>query len=90
LLLSTMLADAGIGEWGFSALVEADGRHILFDTGARPDTVLHKARELGIDLAGVFIEHTKAQEIFPVYRLRELTGFGGAHARSAPSARRRI
>jgi hypothetical protein len=25
-ILSTMLADQGIGEWGFSALVEADGR----------------------------------------------------------------
>ena len=24
-ILSTMLADEGIGEWGFSALVEADG-----------------------------------------------------------------
>jgi 7,8-dihydropterin-6-yl-methyl-4-(beta-D-ribofuranosyl)aminobenzene 5'-phosphate synthase len=25
-ILSTMLADAGIGEWGFAALVEVDGR----------------------------------------------------------------
>lgn len=32
-VLSTMLADRGIGEWGFAALVEADGRRILFDTG---------------------------------------------------------
>src|SRR5580704_9880527 len=39
-ILSTMLADGGIGEWGFAALVEADGRKILFDTGARPNTVL--------------------------------------------------
>lgn len=53
LVLSTMLADAGVGEWGFAALVEADGRRILFDTGARPDTVLKNARELGVDLAGV-------------------------------------
>lgn len=38
-VLSTMLADNdGIGEWGFSALVVADGHRILFDTGARPDT----------------------------------------------------
>ena len=29
-ILSTMLAEAGIGEWGFSALVEADGYHVLF------------------------------------------------------------
>src|SRR5277367_4427359 len=53
-LLSTMLtADDGIGEWGFSALVEVDGHRILFDTGARPDTVLNNARELNVDLAGV-------------------------------------
>ena len=40
LILSTMLAESGIGEWGFSALVEADGHQILFDTGKYPDTVL--------------------------------------------------
>src|SRR5207244_12541809 len=50
---STMLASRGIGEWGFAALVEVDGRRILFDTGARPDTVLMNAREMGIDLSGV-------------------------------------
>jgi 7,8-dihydropterin-6-yl-methyl-4-(beta-D-ribofuranosyl)aminobenzene 5'-phosphate synthase len=52
-ILSTMLADDGIGEWGFAALVEADGHKILFDTGARPNTVLENARELKIDLSGV-------------------------------------
>jgi 7,8-dihydropterin-6-yl-methyl-4-(beta-D-ribofuranosyl)aminobenzene 5'-phosphate synthase len=52
-VLSTMLADKGIGEWGFAALVEADGRQLLIDTGARPDTVLQNARELGIDLSQV-------------------------------------
>jgi 7,8-dihydropterin-6-yl-methyl-4-(beta-D-ribofuranosyl)aminobenzene 5'-phosphate synthase len=52
-ILSTMLADLGFGEWGFSALVEADGNRILFDTGAHPDTVLKNAKELGIDLAGI-------------------------------------
>jgi 7,8-dihydropterin-6-yl-methyl-4-(beta-D-ribofuranosyl)aminobenzene 5'-phosphate synthase len=53
-VLSTMLTDrAGMGEWGFSALVAADGRRILFDTGARPETVLQNARELKIDLSGV-------------------------------------
>jgi 7,8-dihydropterin-6-yl-methyl-4-(beta-D-ribofuranosyl)aminobenzene 5'-phosphate synthase len=51
--LSTMLADEGIGEWGYAALVEADGKRILFDTGARPRTVLDNARELGIDLSSV-------------------------------------
>src|SRR5690349_12646958 len=30
-ILSTMLTDrAGLGEWGFSALIETDGRRILF------------------------------------------------------------
>ncbi|HXM13856.1 MAG TPA: MBL fold metallo-hydrolase [Candidatus Eremiobacteraceae bacterium] len=52
-ILSTMLADDGIGEWGFSALVEADGHKILFDTGARPNTVLENAKELKIDLSDV-------------------------------------
>lgn len=52
-ILSTMLADEGIGEWGFSALVEADGKKILFDTGARPNTVLENAKELKLDLSDV-------------------------------------
>ncbi|HTS62298.1 MAG TPA: MBL fold metallo-hydrolase [Candidatus Acidoferrales bacterium] len=53
-VLSTMLADNdGIGEWGFSALVVADGHRILFDTGARPDTVLNNSRDLKIDLTNV-------------------------------------
>jgi 7,8-dihydropterin-6-yl-methyl-4-(beta-D-ribofuranosyl)aminobenzene 5'-phosphate synthase len=55
-VLSTMLAGdpvRGIGEWGYSALVEVDGARILFDTGARPETVLENARELGIDLSTV-------------------------------------
>jgi 7,8-dihydropterin-6-yl-methyl-4-(beta-D-ribofuranosyl)aminobenzene 5'-phosphate synthase len=51
--LSTMLADVGVGEWGYSALVEVDGRRILFDTGAHPDVVLRNAKELGIDLSTV-------------------------------------
>jgi 7,8-dihydropterin-6-yl-methyl-4-(beta-D-ribofuranosyl)aminobenzene 5'-phosphate synthase len=53
-VLSTMLTDFhGVGEWGFSALVEVDGRRLLFDTGNRPETVLDNAKELGIDLSGV-------------------------------------
>jgi 7,8-dihydropterin-6-yl-methyl-4-(beta-D-ribofuranosyl)aminobenzene 5'-phosphate synthase len=60
-ILSTMLAEAGIGEWGFAALVECDGHKILFDTGARPETVLKNAEELEIDLSDVvdvFISHS--------------------------------
>jgi 7,8-dihydropterin-6-yl-methyl-4-(beta-D-ribofuranosyl)aminobenzene 5'-phosphate synthase len=52
-ILSTMLADKGIGEWGFAALVEADAHRVLVDTGARPNTVLENARELGVDLSDV-------------------------------------
>lgn len=56
-VLSTMLAGdpmfKGIGEWGFAALVQADGYRILFDTGLRPQTVLHNARELGLDLSDI-------------------------------------
>jgi 7,8-dihydropterin-6-yl-methyl-4-(beta-D-ribofuranosyl)aminobenzene 5'-phosphate synthase len=53
-VLSTMLADAaGIGEWGFAALVEVDGQRLLFDTGAREETVLRNAQELNLDLSGI-------------------------------------
>lgn len=52
-ILSTMLADSGIGEWGFAAIVEADGHRILFDTGERPETVYRNAEELKVDLSSV-------------------------------------
>jgi len=52
-VVSTMLADKGVGEWGFAAVIEADGHRLLFDTGDRPETVLQNARELGIDLSTV-------------------------------------
>ena len=55
-VLSTMLAgnlQKGIGEWGFAALVEVDGRRLLFDTGQRPNTVRDNARELGVELADI-------------------------------------
>lgn len=56
-VLSTMLVGEGgangIGEWGFAALLEADGRKILIDTGARPETVLKNVAEMRVDLSGV-------------------------------------
>jgi 7,8-dihydropterin-6-yl-methyl-4-(beta-D-ribofuranosyl)aminobenzene 5'-phosphate synthase len=53
-ILSTMVADLkGMGEWGFSALVEADSNRILFDVGGRPNTVRDNAAELKVDLAGI-------------------------------------
>lgn len=51
--LSTMVANQGLGEWGYSALVEVDGKQILFDTGRKTETVLNNAEELGIDLSNV-------------------------------------
>lgn len=56
IVLSTMLAGdpaRGVGEWGYSALLEVDGRRLLIDTGARPETVLRNAAELGVDLSTV-------------------------------------
>ena len=56
-VLSTMLVGnggaGGIGEWGFAALLEVDGRRILIDTGARPETVLKNVEEMRIDLSNV-------------------------------------
>ncbi len=46
-------ARAGDGEWGYSALVEADGRKILYDTGGSADMVLRNARALHVDLSDV-------------------------------------
>jgi 7,8-dihydropterin-6-yl-methyl-4-(beta-D-ribofuranosyl)aminobenzene 5'-phosphate synthase len=49
-----MLAETrGIGEWGFAALLEVDGRRFLIDTGGRAETVLRNSEELGVDLSTV-------------------------------------
>ena len=54
-ILSTMLVGevAGIGEWGFAALVDADGHRLLVDTGSHPNTVMENARDLGVDFSDV-------------------------------------
>ena len=56
-VLSTMLVGgasaSGIGEWGFAALLEADGRRMLIDTGARAETVLKNVTEMRVELADV-------------------------------------
>ena len=52
-ILSTMLAQTGFGEWGFSALVEADSIKILFDAGGHERTVLENTKELNINLSNV-------------------------------------
>ncbi len=73
-VLSTMLTDAdGIGEWGFAAVVEVDGYRLLFDTGAREQTVLRNAEELKVDLAGitdVVLSHNHADHTGGLLTLR--------------------
>ncbi len=73
--LSTMVTNGkGIGEWGYSALVEVDGRKILFDTGSRPNTVLLNAEELDIDLSDVqdvFLSHNHWDHIGGLLTLRK-------------------
>jgi 7,8-dihydropterin-6-yl-methyl-4-(beta-D-ribofuranosyl)aminobenzene 5'-phosphate synthase len=74
-ILSTMLVGdpAGLGEWGFSGLVEADGHRILTDTGSHPETVLQNARDLKIDLSNtkeVILTHNHWDHVRGLMALR--------------------
>lgn len=73
-VLSTMLADGKeLGEWGFAALVEVDGRRILFDTGAQADVVHKNARSLNIDLTNVpemVLSHSHSDHLGGLMTLR--------------------
>ncbi|MDA1307685.1 MAG: MBL fold metallo-hydrolase [Acidobacteria bacterium] len=72
-ILSTMLADQGFGEWGFAALIEVDGRRILFDTGANDDTVQRNLKALGLDLSDVevvILSHNHADHTTGLMPLR--------------------
>jgi 7,8-dihydropterin-6-yl-methyl-4-(beta-D-ribofuranosyl)aminobenzene 5'-phosphate synthase len=51
--LSTQLAVEGRGEWGFSAIIEADNERLLFDTGNLPDTATTNAVTLKVSLQGI-------------------------------------
>ena len=53
MLVATGGPSGGVGEWGFSGLLEVDGRRILVDTGFRPETVFRNADELHVDLSNV-------------------------------------
>lgn len=73
-ILSTMLSDFYVGEWGFSALIEADGKKILFDTGSRPNTVINNAKELNIDLSDVehvYLSHNHKDHTGGLINLKE-------------------
>lgn len=65
---------AGRGEWGFAALVEADGKRILYDTGASPDLALANAEAMGIDLSDieeVVLSHNHRDHTAGLLRMRE-------------------
>ena len=92
-ILSTMLADEGIGEWGFAALVLVDGERILFDTGARPTTVLENAREMKVDLAGVedvVLSHNHSDHTGGLLTLRRELGRSSASSLSRAHVSRGI
>jgi 7,8-dihydropterin-6-yl-methyl-4-(beta-D-ribofuranosyl)aminobenzene 5'-phosphate synthase len=64
----------GVGEWGFSALIEADGHRVLLDTGAHPDNVLQNARDLKIDLSDVkevILTHNHSDHVGGLMTLRK-------------------
>lgn len=82
-VLSTSKAGIGEGEWGFSALVEVDGKRILFDTGAKRETVLRNAKAAGIDLRTVtqiVLSHHHDDHVGGLLRLRDSV------AKSSPEA----
>lgn len=80
-VLSTNLAEVhGRGEWGWSALVEADSRCVLFDTGNHPDNVLANAAALGVDLScvtDVVLSHHHADHTGGVLTLHEAISAAG-------------
>jgi 7,8-dihydropterin-6-yl-methyl-4-(beta-D-ribofuranosyl)aminobenzene 5'-phosphate synthase len=81
-------------DWGFSALVEHDGKRILFDTGNNATTFEHNVKTLGVDLSKLdFVvishrhtDHTTGLKYLlsinpnvPIYAPMESFGiFGGA------------
>jgi len=83
-----------IKDWGFSALVEHDGKRILFDTGNNAATFEHNVKAIGVDLSKLdFVvishrhtDHTTGLKYLlsvnpnvPVYAPMESFGiFGGA------------
>lgn len=57
---NTSFIQGFIADWGFSCLVEVDGRKILFDTGAKGAVLLQNLAKLGISpqsVDEVFISH---------------------------------
>ena len=84
-ILSSNLANGNtVGEWGLSALVEADGACVLFDAGRHPETVVHNAEVLGADLSCVtdlVLSHHHADHTTGVLPILEALGDRGSIAR---------
>jgi 7,8-dihydropterin-6-yl-methyl-4-(beta-D-ribofuranosyl)aminobenzene 5'-phosphate synthase len=62
-------------DWGFSALVEHEGKRILFDTGNNADLFAHNTRLLGVDLTrldAVVISHRHNDHTDGLHHLLEL------------------
>lgn len=77
-------------DWGFSALVEARGRRILFDAGARGDILLSNMRALEIDprsIEEVFISHPHSDHVGGLSDLLRINPVRVAIPRSAPTLR---
>jgi 7,8-dihydropterin-6-yl-methyl-4-(beta-D-ribofuranosyl)aminobenzene 5'-phosphate synthase len=92
-ILSTMLSGSGIGEWGFAALIEADGNRFLFDTGHKPETVRLNAEQLGVDLSNVtevVLSHNHYDHTGGLVSLREHYGQKNPQALSKAHAGRGI
>lgn len=65
-----------IGEWGLSMLIKADGRKILFDTGAGTATMLN-VTNMGIDLSDVdciVLSHGHFDHTGGLYNVLKRTG----------------
>jgi 7,8-dihydropterin-6-yl-methyl-4-(beta-D-ribofuranosyl)aminobenzene 5'-phosphate synthase len=61
-------------DWGFSALVEYNGKRILFDTGNNSEGFADNARRLGIDLTdldAVVISHRHGDHTDGLHHLRQ-------------------
>ena len=83
-VLSTMLSDFYLGEWGFSALVEVNGNRLLFDTGSRENTVWKNAQQMDIDLNAiphVYLSHNHSDHTRGLLTLKKKypTSFSQAH-----------
>ena len=63
---------------GFSALIEADGQKVLFDTGSREKTVIQNANELNINLDhidNVFLSHNHKDHTGGLISLKRISKF---------------